>query len=66
MSKPPRVCTALGLALLAATALGATTGLPHTHTPTAPHTAVQAGTGHLSDPEVNNTGSSYEPPTAKM
>ncbi|MEU6775103.1 hypothetical protein [Streptomyces sp. NPDC046759] len=59
-----RACTALALTLLAATALGAagSAGLAHTRTPAGEHGIVQAD----GRTEVNNTGSSYNPPGAKM
>ncbi|GHI10170.1 hypothetical protein AQI88_26435 [Streptomyces cellostaticus] len=62
MSKLPRACAALGLTLLAASALGAagsaSAGLAHTRTPMGKHIVIQAA--------VNNTGSEYHPPGAKM
>ncbi|MGW2425830.1 hypothetical protein ACWC0C_42540 [Streptomyces sp. NPDC001709] len=66
MSQLRRACTALGLTLLVATALGAVGSAPagpaHTRTPAGGHSVVQAD----GRPEVNNTGSSYDPPGAKM
>ncbi|MGW4562940.1 hypothetical protein ACWEN3_11200 [Streptomyces sp. NPDC004561] len=63
MSQLPRACTALGLTLLAATALGTVgstlAGPAHTRTPGGEH-SVDWRT------DVNNTGSSYDPPNAKM
>ncbi|MER8096448.1 hypothetical protein [Streptomyces goshikiensis] len=65
MFKLPRACVALGLTLLAATALGAAgltpAALAHTPTPVGQRVVVQAGTGHDEAPEVNNTGSSFDP-----
>ncbi|MFD3555046.1 hypothetical protein [Streptomyces goshikiensis] len=68
MFKLPRACAALGLTLLAATALGAAglapAALAHTPTPVGQRTVVQAdgmGAGHDEVPEVNNTGSSFDP-----
>ncbi|OKK15681.1 hypothetical protein AMK16_27780 [Streptomyces sp. CB00455] len=66
MFKLPRACAALGLTLLAATALGAAgltpAALAHTPTPVGQRIAVQAdGVGDDILPEVNNTGSSFDP-----
>ncbi|AKL70757.1 MULTISPECIES: hypothetical protein [Streptomyces] len=66
MFKLPRACAALGLTLLAATALGAAgltpAALAHTPTPVGQRVVVQAdGVGHDAEPEVNNTGSSFDP-----
>ncbi|AYV32683.1 hypothetical protein HET69_36045 [Streptomyces sp. CJ_13] len=66
MFKLPRACAALGLTLLAATALGAAglapAALAHTPTPVGQRVAVQAdGVGNDAAPEVNNTGSSFDP-----
>lgn len=66
MSKLPRTRAALGLTLLAATALGAvalgSAGPAPTRMPAGEHTVVRAG----GDPDVNNTGSSFVRPGQKM
>ncbi|MEU3028122.1 hypothetical protein ACPCBC_16535 [Streptomyces incarnatus] len=66
MSQLTRACTALGLTLLAVTALGtagsALAGPAHTRTPGGEHSVVRAE----DRTEVNNTGSNYDPPPAKM
>ncbi|MFD3806456.1 hypothetical protein ACFWSF_18275 [Streptomyces sp. NPDC058611] len=61
MSKLFRTCTALCLALLAATALGAA-GQPPAPTAGGVHTTVaDAGTGEMTTEDVNNTGSRFQP-----
>ncbi|MFD3325494.1 hypothetical protein [Streptomyces sp. NPDC058701] len=62
MSKLFRTCTALCLALLAATALGAA-GQPPTPTADGARTTVaDASTGEITPEDVNNTGSRFQPP----
>lgn len=62
MSKLFRTCTALCLALLAATALGAAGQPPAPTTGGGHSTLADAGTGEMTTEDVNNTGSRFQPP----